>query len=125
MNMASKAGAPAPDWAAWEAKLTTPGAVEAVKAAYEKDLANPELKKKLDETLETTQASLKAAFHGPDGLIPKAVTEAKAADAGLLQCIAELELLEKQIGGVSEQTIAEILEMEPELRAEVEAELDA
>ena len=49
--------------------------------------------------------------------------EEKAADAGLLQCIAELELLEKQVDGVSTQTIAEILEQEPELRKEVEEEV--
>jgi len=41
----------------------------------------------------------------------------------LLQNVADLETLEKQIDGVKTQTIAEILEMEPELRKEVEEEV--
>ena len=37
---------------------------------------------------------------------------------------AEMELLTKQMEGISEQTIAEILEQEPEMRKEIEEELE-
>ena len=50
--------------------------------------------------------------------------EEKAADATLMTCIAEMELLTKQMEGISEQTIAEILEQEPEMRKEIEEELE-
>ena len=42
----------------------------------------------------------------------------------LMTCIAEMELLTKQMEGISEQTIAEILEQEPEMRKEIEEELE-
>ena len=35
-----------------------------------------------------------------------------------------MELLTKQMEGISEQTIAEILEQEPEMRKEIEEELE-
>ena len=50
--------------------------------------------------------------------------EEKAADGTLMTCIAEMELLTKQMEGISEQTIAEILEQEPEMRKEIEEELE-
>ena len=54
----------------------------------------------------------------------RAAKEEKAADATLMTCIAEMELLTKQMEGISEQTIAEILEQEPEMRKEIEEELE-
>lgn len=55
------------------------------------------------------------------------LSEAKKAEAesnaGITQCIADLELLEKQMQGISEQTIAQILEQEPEMRKEIEEEI--
>lgn len=126
MNAAKNAPPePTIDFAEWSTKIETPGLVEEIKAIYEKELVGADFEAKAKGELESMQSALKTAFSGSDGLYEKARAEEKAADAGLLQCVADLELLEKQIGGVSEQTIAEILEMEPELRKELEAELDA
>jgi len=125
MNAYKSKPAPAPiDWAAWDAKIETPGLVDAMKVAYEAEINNKEFEDTLAADLAKESAAIDAMFNGADGLFAKAKAEEKAADAGLLQCIADLELLEKQIDGVSEQTIAEILEMEPELRKEVEEEID-
>ena len=49
--------------------------------------------------------------------------EEKAAEATLLECVAEMEKLSVDADGISEVTIAEILEREPELRAEIEEEI--
>lgn len=57
------------------------------------------------------------------GLLEHASKEEKAAEAGLLQCIADMEKLEVDVQGVADVTIGEILEREPELRAEIEEEL--
>mmetsp|Transcript_92948 Transcript_92948/g.278828 ORF Transcript_92948/g.278828 Transcript_92948/m.278828 type:complete len:215 (-) Transcript_92948:372-1016(-) len=125
MNAAKIAGeGPTIDFNAWSSKVETPGLVDAIKAMYEKELSAPDFEKALAAELADTQAKLAETFGGPEGLYAKAKAEEKAADAGLLQCVADLELLEKQIDGVSEQTIADILEMEPELRKEVEEEID-
>ena len=49
--------------------------------------------------------------------------EELAAEAGMLQSVAELEKLEVDVVSVSTVTIAEILEREPELRAKIEDEI--
>lgn len=126
MNAArnSNASEVAIDFAEMSKKIESPGLVDAIKEIMEKELASADFEKELAAELEATQSKLSSTFSGPDGLYAKAKAEEKASDAGLLQCVADLELLEKQIEGVSEQTIAEILEQEPDLRKEVEAEID-
>jgi len=111
------------DWGAWGEKITTPGLVDKIQAAADAELAATLAEADLDKKSESIKAQIKAVFSGSNGLYEMASKEEKAADAGLLQCIAELELLEKQVDGVSTQTIAEILEQEPELRKEVEEEV--
>ena len=44
-------------------------------------------------------------------------------EAGLLQCIVDMEKLEVDEQGVADVTIGEILDSEPELRAEIEEEI--
>ena len=57
------------------------------------------------------------------GLLEAASKEEKAAEAGLLQCIADMEKIELDVTGVADVTIGEILDREPELRAEIEEEI--
>ena len=73
-------------------------------------------------TLGEVRARLEA--HKQDEAVQEMSKEEKAADATLMTCIAEMELLTKQMEGISEQTIAEILEQEPEMRKEIEEELE-
>jgi hypothetical protein len=49
--------------------------------------------------------------------------EEKAAAAGMEAILTEMEQMESYVEGVSDLTIADILEREPELRAEIEEEL--
>jgi hypothetical protein len=111
------------DWDDFEAKITSPGLLASVKASFEKELADAEASSNYDQMNTEYKAKLKNMFSGPDGLYALASKEEKAADAGILQGIADAELLEKQIENVSTQTIAEILEQEPELRERVEEEI--
>ena len=57
------------------------------------------------------------------GLMEIGKKEELAAEAGMLQSVAELEKLEVDVVSVSTVTIAEILEREPELRAKIEDEI--
>jgi hypothetical protein len=125
INLAKLAGSKevSIDWAGYEEKIITPGIVAEIKAIYEEELAVSLAGAGLDALAAESKSQLKAIFSGPDGLYEMASKEEKAAEAGMLQCIADLELLEKQIEGVSTQTIAEILEQEPALRERVEEEI--
>lgn len=116
--------AEAPDFAKFAGMIETPGVVDQIKAIYDAGIADPAVTKAFEEESAANEAMIKSIFNGPDGLVSAATKEAAASDAGLAQCIAELETIEKQIGRVSETTIAEILEMEPELKKELEAEID-
>jgi len=111
------------DWAAWEEKISSPDLVAQIKATYESELGALQSSAGIDTMVAESKAALGTIFNGADGLYAMASKEEKAADAGLLQCIADLELLEKQIENVSTQTIAEVLEQEPELREKVEEEI--
>ena len=64
-----------------------------------------------------------AAVEGKDGLLELAAKQEKAAEAGLLQVVADMEKLELDVVGVADVTIGEILAREPELRAEIENEI--
>jgi len=68
-------------------------------------------------------ADFKVGVDGPGGLMEMARKREAAGSAGIEGIITELETLEKDIAGLKTMTIAEILENEPELRKEVEAEL--
>lgn len=111
-----------PDWEAFKVKTEDPEMVEEIKKLFDAEMASDTFDKEVQAALEAEQAKIKEIF---TGLKAQAATEEKATDAALLQCIADLELLETQIGGIKDQTIAEILEQEPELRKELEAEIDA
>jgi hypothetical protein len=122
-NQAPPAAAAEVDWAMWSEKLDDPELVAKVKAAYEDHLKDLEANTRpmLEEEKAEQIAEMKAKF-AP--LYEEMSKEEKAADATLMTCIAEMELLTKQMEGISEQTIAEILEQEPEMRKEIEEELE-
>ncbi|KAL1528775.1 hypothetical protein AB1Y20_010103 [Prymnesium parvum] len=125
MNLSSKVAAPEPpDFDAWKEKISTPGAVDLIKAMYEEEVNNPDNEKILQEKIKEVDEKIHEAFHGPDGLHAQAAKEVKAADASILQTIEELEAMAKQTKSIRTQTIAEILENEPQLRKEIEEELD-
>ena len=122
-NQTPAAAAAEVDWAMWSEKLDDPELVAKVKAAYEDHLKDLEANTRpmLEEEKAEQIAEMKAKF-AP--LYEEMSKEEKAADATLMTCIAEMELLTKQMEGISEQTIAEILEQEPEMRKEIEEELE-
>jgi len=112
-----------PDWSKYEGTLDADmiasvkkmvaAEVEAVKSTL------PEYTAELDASFD----EFKKAVNGPGGLMEIAKTREAAAATGLTDIVAELEILKKDIAGVKTLTIAEILENEPELRKEVEAEI--
>lgn len=46
-----------------------------------------------------------------------------AAEAGMAQTIKDLEALESQMTNLKEQTIAEVLDSDPQMREEIEEEM--
>jgi len=112
------------DWSQFESKIQDPTIVPTVKAILEKQVAaaaaaeNPMLKE-----LEELEAKIISEFNKSDGIFELASKEEKAAEATLLQCVEEMEKLTVDAAGISEVTIAEILEREPDLRAEIEEEI--
>jgi hypothetical protein len=114
------------DWSTWEKKGLDASVVAEVKAIMAEGLAKektlmPELIK--ENKLDELQKEITDAFKGPGGFLELAAAEEKAAKAGMLACLADMEKLELDAVGIREVTIAEILEREPELRAEIEEEI--
>jgi len=110
------------DWAAWEAKLGAELVAE-VKAITEKSVAAAQADTGDDAMVAGLTAEVNDAFKGPNGLFELASKEEKAAAAGMEAILTEMEQMESYVEGVSDLTIADILEREPELRAEIEEEL--
>jgi len=108
------------DFGAWESKLSSPTAAAEVKAVYDQWVAESANNAALEDAYNTDLANIKSGFQE---LYKSAAAQEKAAAAGILDSITQLELLENQVANVKEQTIAEILEAEPELRAELEEEI--
>jgi len=110
------------DWASWEAKLG-PELVAEVKAITEKSIAAAEASAGDDTSMAELTSEANDAFKGPNGLFELASKEEKAAAAGMEEILKEMEQLESYVEGVADLTIADILEREPELRAQIEEEL--
>jgi len=124
-DMAAKIGAPEAelDWASWEEKLTDVSAIAKVKAICDEAAVAVEAELEKDTTAADAMKQIDAAYKGAGGFIEQASGEEKAAEAGMLQSVADLEALTVEIDGVSQITVGEILEREPELRAEIEEEI--
>lgn len=122
---------------AWTAALPRAPAAPAASAAsaatsrahrpraqiFESELAKAQSDPSGSAAIAAVQAEWTSAVEGSDGLLELAAKEEKAAEAGLLQCITDMEKLEVDVQGVAEVTIGEILDREPELRAEIEEEI--
>merc|ERR1711935_360483 len=68
-------------------------------------------------------AKVKDAFEGSDGVFATARKREAASQAGMEDQIKSLEALGSQITGLKEQTIAEVLESDPEMRKDIEEEM--
>merc|ERR1711934_1047157 len=68
-------------------------------------------------------AELKELFEGKDGVLSEARKLEAEGNAGMEKTIIDLEALQSQITGLKEQTIAECLEADPEMRKEIEEEM--
>jgi len=111
------------DFSAYEGKIDA-SVISQVQAIYESELAAAQSGEDPNAAeLARIEKEISAMFHGPDGLLEAASKEEKAAEAGLLQCIADMEKIELDVTGVADVTIGEILDREPELRAEIEEEI--
>lgn len=122
MNQEIAKAVDGPDFASWEGKLSSE-VVAQVKGVFETELAAAQGELESSTEVDDLKKEISAAFEGSGGLFELASKEEKAAEAGLLQCIADMEKLELDAQGVASVTIAEILEREPELRAQVEDEI--
>jgi hypothetical protein len=114
------------DWSQWERKGLDSAVVSEVRAIMEQGVAAeqqlvPELTK--ENQLDEMEKEIVQAFKGPGGFLETASAEEKAATAAMLTCISDMEKLEVDAVGLRDVTIAEILEREPELRAEIEEEI--
>merc|ERR1719482_1004535 len=104
------------DWSQWERKGLDSAVVSEVRAIMEQGVAT-------ENQLDEMEKEIVQAFKGPGGFLETASAEEKAATAAMLTCISDMEKLEVDAVGLRDVTIAEILEREPELRAEIEEEI--
>lgn len=108
------------DFTSWEGKLDS-SVIAEVTAIYKSalegvgDTSNPEI--------DALEKEVTAMFSGSGGLLELAAKEEKASEAGMLQCIADMEKIAVDVAGVSSVTIGEILDREPELRAQIEEDI--
>jgi len=110
------------DFSAMESKLDS-SVVAEVAAIYSSELEAAMKSSDAATSILDLEKELSAMFTGSNGLFELASKEEKASEAGMLQCIADMEKLELDVQGVSSVTIGEILDREPELRAEIEEEI--
>jgi hypothetical protein len=100
-----------------------PSIIAKVQAIYSSELEAALKAADGSSEIASLEKEISAMFSGPDGLFELAAKEEKASEAGMLQCIADMEKLEVDVQGVANVTIGEILDREPELRAEIEEEI--
>jgi hypothetical protein len=110
------------DWAQFDGKVDAEIVAE-VKGMFEAAVKEAESDTSGVENIKAVMKDFDAAMNGPGGLIEQATKEEIAAKAGMVQCIADMEKLLVDIEGVSDVTIGEILDREPEMRAEIEEEI--
>jgi len=109
------------DWEHWEAAIDDP-VVGEMKAVYEDLMKDAEAK--LLPAFEKDQQELLAKLSEQfEGAISEARKAEAASMAGMAQTIADLKALEGSMTGLKEQTIAEVLEADPEMRKEIEEEM--
>jgi len=112
------------DWAQWEKKGLDAATIAEVKAVMAAGVdAEKGMLGDTKGAFEAMEKEISAAFKGPGGFLELAAGEEKAAAAGMAKCLADMEKLELDAVGIRDVTIAEILEREPELRAEIEEEI--
>jgi len=114
------------DWSQWEKKGLDADLIAEVKAIMEEGVAKektmiPDLVKA--NGFAELEKEISEAFDGPGGFMELASAEEKAAMEGMAKALASMEKLEVDAVGIRDVTIAEILEREPELRAEIEEEI--
>lgn len=114
------------DWSQWERKGLDAAVIQEVRAIMQDGVEHekerlPELVK--ENKLDDLEREVLHAFKGPDGFLDLAGKEETAARAGMLNCLSDMEKLELDAMGLRDVTIAEILEREPQLRAEIEEEI--
>jgi len=114
------------DWSQWEGKGLEPETIAEVKGIMSAGI-EMELKLVPDQLkasgLEGLQSEVTTAFKGAGGFLEIAAKEELAAKEGMAKCLADMEKLEVDAVGLRDVTIADILEREPELRAEIEEEI--
>jgi hypothetical protein len=116
------AGGQVANFSAYEGKIDA-AILKEVQGIFETELKKAQADTKGTQEIEAVLKQWNAAFEGKDGLLELATKEEKAAEAGLLQVVADMEKLELDVVGVADVTIGEILAREPELRAEIEKEI--
>jgi hypothetical protein len=114
------------DWAELEAQTGDKEFVNVIKHTYEtelkmfQDVASGLLAQKPE-----FQAQLAAQFHAKGGLFDTAAQLEREAEAEQKSLLAQLEELEGQMGSVEDITIAQLLDKDPEMRKQIEAEIEA
>jgi len=109
------------DWEHWEAAIDDP-VVGELKGVYEQLLKEAE--GKIVPAYEKDQQDVLAKLNEQfEGLISEGRKAEAASKAGMEQTITDLKALEGSMTGLKEQTIAEVLEADPEMRKEIEEEM--
>lgn len=123
VKLVKEAAKPPPemDWDKYSS-LSSQDAVAALKTAYTASV--PKYMESVDKQIDAMKAESMSKVQAIEtALAADSKAAEKAKDEGLLDLVAKLELLHNQLGNVKSLTIAEILEQEPELRAEIEEEI--
>jgi len=119
-SMASETAAA--DFSQFEGQLPASLLAE-VKGAYEAEMAKVEASTAELAEVSSLKSDLETMMSGAGGLLELAAAEEKTAEATIDQCLVDMEKVAVDIDGVAQVTIGEILDREPELRAEIEEEI--
>lgn len=114
------------DWAALEASTGDSDYVAVMKSTFEAEMKI--FQDSAAVTLDSKPAIEKQigdSFRKSGGLFASAAAIETQAEADQAKLVQQLEDLESQMTTVEDVTIAELLERDPEMRAEVEAEIAA
>merc|ERR1719409_2060916 len=107
------------DWDMWESKIISPGVVDFCKKELSA-MPAAELPAEIQAKFDAINAKCNQQMAE---LKKNMKTDEAAKMAQLDKMIADAEMLKKQIEGIRELTVAEVLESNPEMRKEIEDEI--
>lgn len=109
------------DWAEWKEKISMPDVVDQLKIQFEDTTAKDAMYDKLQASWQESITKMAPAMAVAEEQVKEALKESNAL---LLEQIVELEQLEHKIQNIANLTIPDLLDEKPELKKELEEEID-